>query len=144
MNEQERRHHITQLNERMLRGQVFLSEWCAFIVKETDTAFVRGVFLAAILTAVAGIETYLRAEYRANERKGLNDLIDEASIDDDLRRDLHSLRRYRNTWVHVNDPWNDDRLIQSPEELRNELERTALFAVTTLRRVIYDNQWVQE
>jgi len=143
MNEQERRHRITRMDEELPEGQVFLSGWCTFIVKETDTAFVRGAFLAAILTAVAGIETYLRAEYRANARKGLNDLINDAAIDEDLRQDLHTLRKYRNKWVHVNDPWNDDMLIQPPEELRDELERTAYFAVTTLRRMMYDHQWIR-
>jgi hypothetical protein len=143
MNEQERRQRISQLDAEMLGGQVFLSAWCAFIVNETDTAFVHGAFLAAILTAVAGIETCFRFEYRAGERQGLNDLINDATVDEDLRQDLHTLRKYRNQWVHINDPWNDDKLIQSPEELRNELERTALFAVTTLRRVMYDHQWIQ-
>lgn len=143
MNEQKRRQRITQLDEEMLEGQVFLSEWCAFIVGEADTAFVRGAFLAAILTAVAGIETYLRAEYRASERKGLNDLINDAAIDEELRQDLHTLRKYRNQWVHINDPWNADKPMHSPEELRDELERTALFAVTTLRRLMYDHQWIR-
>lgn len=143
MTEKQRRNHITRLDEETLAGKVFLSPWCTFIVGETDAAFIGGAFLAAILTAVAAIETWLRAEHRASERRGLSELIDEAAIDDDLRQDLHRLRRYRNGWVHVNDPWDDARLTRSPAGLRDELERTALFAVTTLRRVIFAHQWVR-
>jgi hypothetical protein len=119
-----------------------LSEWCLFIVRESDLAFVHGANLASILTAVSGIETYLRSEYSEKERSSLFALIDGSYIAEDLRSDLHKLRKYRNKWVHVNDPWGDQKLIDAPEESEKELEEMALFAVRALRRTIYDNQWV--
>ena len=142
MNEEERWNHLVELDENLLKGGVILSEWCAFIVREADTAFAHGAFLASILTAVSGIETYLRSEYSSNERESLYDLINQASIEDDLKQDLHTLRKYRNKWVHVNDPWNDEDLIESPEQFEKELEEMAFFAARALRRTIYENQWI--
>ncbi|WP_370203233.1 hypothetical protein [Alloalcanivorax venustensis] len=142
MNEAERWNHILSLDEELLKGGVILSEWCSFIVRESDSAFVHGANLASILTAVSGIETYLRSEYAKKERSTLFELINDAPIADDLRFDLHTLRKYRNKWVHVNDPWDDQSLIDTPEEAERELEEMALFAARALRRTIYENQWV--
>ncbi len=142
MNEEERWKHLVDLDEELLKGGVVLSEWCNFLVREADTAFARGAFLAAILTAVCGIETYLRSEYGNNGQESLYDLINGASIEDDLKKDLQKLRTYRNKWVHVNDPWSDEKLIESPEKFEKELEEIAFFAARALRRTIYENQWI--
>ena len=139
MNEAERLNYILSLDEELLKGGVILSEWCSFIVRESDLAFVHGANLASILTAVSGIETYLRSEYVRTERSNLFELINDAPIADDLRSDLHTLRKYRNKWVHVNDPWDDQSLIDTPEEAEKELEEMALFAAKALRRTIYEN-----
>lgn len=142
MNTDERWSHLIALDEELLKGGVILSEWCSFIVREADTAFVNGAHLATILTAVSGIETYLRSEYATRGRDRLVQLIDHASISDDLKTDLHVLRKYRNRWVHVDDPWCDESLIEKPEEMERELERMAFFAARVLRRTIYENQWI--
>jgi cell division FtsZ-interacting protein ZapD len=142
MNEEERWKHIVSLDEDLLKGGVILSEWCSFIVRESDLAFVHGANLASILTAVSGIETYLRSEYSAKARSSLLELIDGSPVADDLRSDLHKLRKYRNKWVHVNDPWEDQKLIDASEESEKELEEMALLAAKALRRTIYGNPWV--
>jgi len=69
-------------------------------------------------------------------------LIDGASIDAGLKHDLHALRKYRNKWVHVDDPWDDTALLEDPEVTEHELEQMAIFAARALRRTIYENQWV--
>lgn len=142
MNEEERWEHLITLDDELLKGGVILSEWCSFIVRETDMAFTKGANLAAILTAVSGIETYLRSEYSSGERLTFFKLIDAAPIDQELKRDLHELRKYRNKWVHVNDPWDDQDLIENPENTESELNQMALFAAKLLRKTIYENQWV--
>jgi hypothetical protein len=142
MNEEERWDYIVGLDEELLKGGVILSEWCSFIVREADTAFAHGAFLASILTAVSAIETYLRSEHGSQKKERLFDLINGASIEEDLKKDLHTLRTYRNKWVHVNEPWQDERLLESSEEFEKELEEMALFAVRALRRTIYENQWI--
>lgn len=142
MNEGERWEHLIALDDELLKGGVILSEWCSFIVRETDMAFTKGANLAAILTAVSGIETYLRSEYSSAEHLTLFKLIDMAPIDQELKRDLHELRKYRNKWVHVNDPLDDQDLIENPENTESELNQMALLAAKLLRKTIYENQCV--
>ena len=142
MNREERWSHLVALDEELLKGGVILSEWCSFIVRETDTAFVNGAHLASILTAVSGIETYLRSEYAQTTKNRLFKLIDESPIDDSLKSDLHKLRKYRNKWVHVDDPCKDESLLESPEAHERELEEMAFFAARLLRQTIYENPWI--
>ena len=134
--------HLTALDDELLKGGVMLSEWCTFIIRDTDTAFVHGAHLACILTAVAGIETFLRSEIPDGARRSLAELIYEVVLDPELRVDLHTLRRYRNKWVHVNDPWQDGELLEAPEKMEAELEVMAFFAARQLRRTIYANPWI--
>lgn len=142
MNETERWEHLVALDEELLKGGVILSEWCSFIVREADIAFAQGAHLAAILTAVSGIETYLRSEYAKNKREKLFKLIDDSPIEEELKKDLHKLRIYRNKWVHVDDPWDDEKLLEKPEIYEAELEEMAFLAAKLLRRTIYENPWV--
>lgn len=58
----------------------------------------------------------------------LVELINTAPIDSILKDDLHTLRKYRNKWVQVDDPWNDSSLLEKSEEAEQELEKTAIFA----------------
>ena len=142
MNSTMREAYLISLDEELLKGGVILSEWCSEIVRQTDTAFIGGADLAVILTAVAGSETYLRSEYATAKRQRLAALIDESPIKPDLKTDLHRLRKYRNKWVHVDEPWKDGPLIEHPGPLGTELEDMATFACRVLRSTIYENQWV--
>ena len=142
MNREERWAQIVGLDEELLKGGVILSEWCSFIVRQADVAFANGAHLASILTAVSGIETYLRSEYSDTAKERLGVLINRATLDAGLKGDLQELRKYLNRWVHVDEPWNDAGPLDRPEDTEQELERMALFAARALRRTIYENQWV--
>ena len=142
MNEEERSSHLVALDDELLKGGVILSEWCSFIVREADVAFVKGAHLASIMTAVAGIETYLRSEYAHGKKSTFFHLIDESPIDNGLRTELHTLRKYRNKWVHVEEPWDDAELLSSPETFEAECEEMAFRAVRVLRKTIYENLWI--
>lgn len=142
MNDNDRWAMLLALDDELLRGGVMVSEWCSLIVRDADIAFAAGAFLASILTAVSGIETYLRAEYGESARPRLAELIDVSDIGADLKVDLHRLRRYRNGWVHVEDPNDDQALLENVARVESELETMALFAVRTLRRTIYSCQCV--
>jgi len=142
MNEEERWLYLGALDDELLRGGVILSEWCSFIVREADLAFVRGAHLASILTAVSGIETYLRSEYAKNGEERLFKLIDDSPIEDQQKSDLHKLRKYRNKWVHVDEPWEDEELLKFSQTYESELEEMAFFAARLLRQIIYENPWV--
>ena len=142
MNEKARWEFINGLDEDLLKGGVILSEWCAFIVREADLAFAKGADLASILTAMAGIETYLRSEYAQTKKEHFYELINVAHFDIQLTETLHQLRKYRNKWVHVSEPWDDAELLDKPQLYEQELEELAILASRTLRQVLYENQWV--
>lgn len=142
MTEEERWNHLVVLDEELLKGGVILSEWCSLVIREADIAFVKGAHLAAILTAVAGIETYLRSECQATGKERLVDLINEATIPDRLKKELQKLRRYRNEWVHVGEPWEDESVLKFPERYEKEIEHMAFIAIRLLRMTIYANPWV--
>ncbi len=134
--------YLHALDDELLKGGATMSEWSAFIAKECDYAFVAGANLATIVTAVAAIETYLRAEYADGKRIRLADLVNESPIAQELRDDIHKLRRYRNTWVHVLSPEEDQAILENPESYDSELEKWAVLAQRTLRRTLYENPWV--
>jgi hypothetical protein len=142
MTENEREAMLLALDDELLKGDVILSEWCTFITRDADTSFIHGAFLACILTSVAAIETHLRSESGEAKRMRLAQLIDAAQLESDLTADLHGLRRYRNRWVHVEDPWEDSELLEHPEQHEAELEQKALMCVRALRRTIYNNPGV--
>ena len=142
MNEQERWQLITDLDEELLKEGVILSEWSTFLVRDADTAFASGANLAAILTALAAVESHLKYEYGDRARERLVELIDKASIEEGLRADLHRLRRYRNKWVHVDEPRNDEKLLSRPDQYEAELEEMAVLAIRSLRRTLYTEQWL--
>ena len=120
---------------------MILSEWATFLIKDADTAFVSGAHLASIITSLAGVETHLRAE-GGNKKQRLVELIEESDIEEDLKKELQILRKYRNKWVHVADPWDDDALLESPETHESELEEMARRCAVALRRTIYTNPWI--
>jgi hypothetical protein len=142
VNEEAKWAYLTALDDELLKGGATVSEWCAHIVRDCDYAFVGGANLATVITATAAIETYLRAEYAGGKRIRLVDLIDSAPIEQGLRDDIHKLRKYRNTWVHVAKPEDDEAIIQNPHTYEEQLEEWAKLAQRTLRRTIYENQWI--
>jgi hypothetical protein len=145
MTSEEKWEFITKLDEELLLGGVILSEWSSFLIRDADEAFCAGAHLAAILAAQAAMECHLRHEYSSGgtqAKLGFFNLIESAPLPDDLRADLHTVRRYRNRWVHVHDPGSDDDLLQRPEYYDEELERMASIAIRAMRRVIYLEQFV--
>jgi hypothetical protein len=133
---------LLQLDDELLKGGVVLSEWCAFLVRESDEAFEAGAYLASLLTALAAIETFLRSEVSGGKKKRLVDLIEASGLDPQLIGTLSDLRLYRNKWVHVDDPSNDEELLRSPEVIELELESKAFAGIRALRRVVYSSPWV--
>jgi hypothetical protein len=133
------------LDEELLNGGVMLSEWSTFLIRDADTAYCAGANLAAILVAQAAIECHLRFEYASflnKKRMGFFNLIEECPIPEDLKADLHTIRKYRNQWIHVNDPQKDEDLLEKPRYFEEELEKLARFSIRNMRKVIYLEQSV--
>lgn len=141
MTVEERWAYLVTLDEELLKGGVVLSEKCAFLVRNVDLAFVHEAPLAAILTAVAAIETQLRAEH-SGARVRLIDLVNTSDLASEVKGEIHSLRRFRNEWVHVDEPWEDDAFLKAPELAEQQLLEMARRAVVVLRRVVYHNPWI--
>ncbi|MCK4355830.1 hypothetical protein KAW44_01970 [Candidatus Bipolaricaulota bacterium] len=141
MTEKQKWEFLVDLDETLLQGGAVLSEWATFLIKDADIAFVNGAHLACIITTLAGIETHLRGEAGLSKHR-LVDLIDQADLEEDLKEELHLLRRYRNKWVHIADPWADEALLDSAESYETELEGMAKRCAVALRRTIYTNPWI--
>jgi hypothetical protein len=145
MTEQEKWDYILALDEELLKGGVMLSEWSTFLARDAEAAFCSGASLAAILAAQAAVESHLRYEYLdpvAAKGWGLYKMLDSVPMPVDLKDDLHRLRRFRNKWVHVEDPSRDEYLLERPEYHSLELEEMAKLAMRSMLRVLYSEQWL--
>ena len=142
MNQGERLKIIQELDDKLLIGGVTIPEWCTFIVRETDMAFEAGADLAAIVMAMAGVETYIRGEFNYGPREPLFNMLGSCGFEEDLISDLQQLRQFRNKWVHVSSPNDDGELLEFPTKYEVEIEEMAIIALRSLRRVIYSNQWI--
>jgi hypothetical protein len=140
----EREEAAYALHEELLLGGVILSEWSVFLARDAEIAYVNGAFLSSLLASMAGIECHLRFEQgpQPSRPRSLYDLVEISALPTDLRAELHRLRRYRNRWVHVNEPENDMELIAAPVKAEAEIEVMARDAFTALLRVLYLDQWV--
>ena len=97
--------------------------------------------VSAILSAQSAIECHLRYEYaESGGRLGFYELIEQAPLQPELKADLHRLRHFRNRWVHINDPHDDDCLLSRPEVHEAEIEQMAASTMRLLRRVLYLEQ----
>jgi hypothetical protein len=141
MTEEEKWAYLVELDDKLLKGGAVLSEWATFLIKDADLAFVSGAHLASIITGLAGVETHLRGEGGSSKQR-LLDLIQQSDLEEDLKQELQILRKYRNKWVHVAEPWEDHSLLHSPEQHEAELEEMARRCAVALRRTIYTNPWI--
>lgn len=145
MTEEQKWDYINQLDEELLIGGVILSEWTTFLVKDAETAFCSGAYLASILASQAAIESHLRYDYfNSTETKGWGfyDLIEKSNLKTELKTELHLLRKYRNKWVHVNDPSNDNELLERPEYYETELADFSKATIKSMLKILYSNQFV--
>ncbi|WP_373520747.1 hypothetical protein [Aquiflexum sp.] len=145
MTEEQKWDYINQLDEELLIGGVVLSEWTTFLAKDAETAFCFGAYLASILASQTAKESHLRFDYfNSIETKGWSfyDLIEKANLGSGRTKELHELRKYRNKWVHVNDPTNDNELLERPEYYEKELAEFSKATIKTMLKVLYSNPWI--
>jgi hypothetical protein len=138
----DRQEYLLQLEGELLEGDVMLSEWSTLLARDADKAFHSGADLATVLMSQAAIECHLRYEYfdGAHRKLGFYELIEQSPVPSELKAVLHKIRKYRNRWVHVNDPHDDQDLLIRPEYYENELEEMAFVAVKAMMQVIYLEQ----
>lgn len=129
------------LEDELLKGGVLLPEWTTRISQEATESFIGGQHLACLLTGMAAVETQLRSEH-GDSKTRLQDLISQSGLTESLKTKLHALRRYRNRWVHVSDPWDDQVLLGESEIVEEELFQMSKLCVEVMLRVLFSNQWV--
>ena len=138
----EREAYFLEQEEKLLLGGAAFTEWCTFISTDVYTAFINGADIATVITATACIETYLKSENTECKSKSLELLInDEKMLTDDEKKDLHILRKYRNSWVHA-DRLDDTSLLVSEDIFKKELENMAFLSVRLLLTVLFSNQYI--
>jgi 2-polyprenyl-6-methoxyphenol hydroxylase-like FAD-dependent oxidoreductase len=145
MEHQDKWNYILQLDEELLQGGVVLSEWTTFLVKDAQIAFCSGANISAILACQAAIESHLRFDYFQSEETkgwGFYHLIERSSLKEDLKQELHELRKFRNQWVHISDPADDISLLDRPDHHEAQLEDFAKRAMKTTLKTLYNNPWV--
>lgn len=143
MTEEQKWDYIIQIEEELLFGGVILSEWTTFLAKDAETAFCSGAYLASILASQAAIESHFRYDYfNSAETKGWSfyDLIEKSNLDSELTKELHDLRKYRNKWVHVYDPSDDNELLERPEYYEAELADFCKTTIKTMLKILYRGQ----
>lgn len=132
--------YLVELDETLLKGGAMISEFTGQLIRSADLAFVGDAFLACIITSLAVVETHLRSEARIKGGK-LVELISASTLENDLKSELHALRKYRNQWVHVAEPWEDDGCEYSAES-EALLEEVAKRCLVAMRRTVYSNPWI--
>jgi hypothetical protein len=132
--------YLVELDDEMLKGGVMVSEFAAEWIRNCDLCFANAAYLACVITAFQAIETMLRTGDRS-ERKSV-DLINSAAISDGNKQRLHALRKFRNSWVHVNDPFDDEAVLQDLDQGNPRLFEQAFSAVRLMREVLYLAQFV--
>lgn len=142
MTEEEKWDYINQLDEELLLGGVILSEWTSFLVRDAEIAFCSGANLSSILACQAAVESHLRFDYFdpiKSKGWGFNIMIENSDFSSSLKSELHDLRKFRNKWVHVKDPADDQDLLDRPEYYELELEKFAKKAIKTMLKTLYLN-----
>ena len=126
--------YILALDEELLQGGVVVSEWSACLVRDADTCFAAGAYVAAVITGMAAVEAHLR--YERGDGHSAFHLIDDAEhLTLQEKSELPALRRYRNRWVHVREPWDDEALLDCPP--KEESMDMAKRALRAMRVVLY-------
>jgi hypothetical protein len=111
------------------------------VIKDADIAFAKGAYLSAIVMGLSAVETHLRLEAGAG-RSNLYDLIVASKLHCGLTNRIHELRKFQNRWIHVNDLWNDEILLENPEIHEEEIEKAAFASVRVVREILYSNPWI--
>ncbi|WP_155736172.1 hypothetical protein [Pseudomonas chlororaphis] len=111
------------------------------MIRDADVAFVNEENLSCVITFLAAIEACLRSEDVSGGKRFV-DLIINSDLDEELKAELHGLRKYRNKWVHVAAPWEDQILLDSPELFEKEIEQITRRSIVALRRALYSNPFM--
>lgn len=142
MNKTERENYFNDCVEELLIGGTAISEWCTFVSKSVYDSFVNGADLATVITALACIEAYCKIEYEEYQKSSLSAIIDSLDfLSTEDKVILHSLRKYRNHWVHFQE-LDDSPILENEQKYIDEAEQNAILAVRLLIKVLFSNAFI--
>ncbi|NBB78612.1 MAG: hypothetical protein GVY36_04100 [Verrucomicrobia bacterium] len=119
-----------------LRAPDPASEWVTKLSYDAIEAFLHHLDIASILTTTATIETLLRLE--DPNIRNFRRLIERSKLNEGDKLRLNSLRAYRNQWVHVNKPFDDEHLHTNTKNAEEELSYMAKTGIEVMYTLIYD------
>lgn len=140
--EQSKWNYLVALDDELLKGGAIINVKASTLVQNADIAYCSGAPVAAIVLAVAAMESHMRSEYGLASARGFKDVIDASNFDDVTRKALHALRIERNHWVHARDEGEADNWLNNDIAGAERLEPVARDAVRLLRVVLYENPWI--
>jgi hypothetical protein len=140
MSDERRWEWLVQLDDEMLQGGVMTSDFAAELIRNADLCFVGDAFVACLVMCGATIETWLREEGTPGNR--FIDLIDASDFDAATKAEMHALRKERNRWVHIDDPWEDNDLEEQYSSGHPELQAKCKDALRLMRKVVYSTPCV--
>jgi hypothetical protein len=135
---------VQSLWDENLRGGVILSEFSTFLATDAESAFQAGADLSTVFTACAAIETHLRFE---SSKKGVKkitfaEVANSQRLPVEIRDNLARLRKFRNTWIHVENPYLDIELQIEPQVVHSELAEMAELSIKLMVQVLCSDQFV--
>ena len=134
----DRQDHIDHLYEtHSLNKQIEGNDWAIFILNEASQSFIHQADLPTLLTAVTAIEATLRKSLNKTDLASLKTMIDESSLNFELKDRLHMLRKYRNQWVHQKQLAEKADITTDIYQIEVELEDMAYFALKCGYECVY-------
>jgi len=134
--------YLASLDDELLQGGHIISEYAAELMRNADICYVNGAFVAGIVMAAAAVETWLRSMPGAKPNATFYELIGQAGLPQEAADAAQALRKVRNGWVHVDDPEDDQDLLEEFEKAHPRLEADCRAAMRTVRRVVFSCPWV--
>jgi hypothetical protein len=117
-----------------------MSDFASELIRNADLCFASGAFVACLVMSGATIETSLREEGTDGDR--FIELIDASDFDASTKAAMHELRRERNRWVHIDNPWGECDLEDQYGRGHPDLESKCKGALRLMRSVVYSAPWL--
>ena len=132
---------LAQLDEELLDGGVITSDFAAELIRNADLCFIHDAFVACLVMCGATIETWLREEEGTHDKRFV-ELIDASDLDPATKTEMHELRKERNRWVHIDDPWEGNDLEDQYSNGHPDLKAQCQSALRLMRKVVYSMPWI--
>lgn len=130
--------HLLVPDEELLKGGIVLSEWFLSLFEKPISHSLKEHVWPPLSPPVRALKPVFGLPVLKNNGC-LLDLADGSPLSDNLKTDLHNLRKYRNSWIRVDNPRSNNMHNENAENIEIQLECTAFFGARVERRTIYSD-----